>query len=293
MDITSAIQHTSEQILEIAKLRVKEKLSNERLLLLNLIEQTTDPKNKESLIEFYKSSKYDEIVLDKKKLDNDIKDSPTTISNRFVYQYNPNDLKTPIKTYNSLREAARSLNNPCYYDYHIRNASNTSTLFAGYRWYYMDGEEDKQPDELPETKTEETKKRNNGLIVQVNKEKTGIVAVYSNQRDAEKATNISNSQISTGITSGKIRNGFYWMLYEECPDDLKKTYKGELPEVKRVSTSSKRVQRIDPFTNKVLETYSCMQDVCNAFNCCHKSIKKAHDSGDIFKNFKWNIVVVE
>jgi hypothetical protein len=114
--------------------------------------------------------------------------------------------------------------------------------------------------------------------------------VFPNQREAEKVTNIINSQISIGIATGKLRSGFYWMLYENCTDELKSTFQGQLPQPKRPFTCSKVVQRIDPDTNEIIESYNCMQDVCKAFKCCHKSINKANETGDIFKGFKWNIV---
>jgi hypothetical protein len=207
---------------------------------------------------------------------------------RIVYQYDPSNLSQPIKTFDGLRQAARSLNNPLYHDYHIRNASVNNTLLEGYRWLCTD-EDVQPPTEIPPTKEEPRIQRNNGPIAQINKEKTQILNVFATQKDAEQETKIHNSQISIGLSSGLLRSGFFWIPYEDCDESLKQTYHGIIPEPKRIATCSKVVQQIDPFTNNVVETYQCMQDVCSKFKCCHKSINKASASGNIFKGFKWNV----
>lgn len=269
------------QRVELARTKYQEKL-------LDSIQSTTDNAMKQQLIDILKSNTYpkeDDSDSEDSSNDNDI-----PYRHRVVYQYDVSNLSTPIKTYNSLRQAARSLNNPNFYDYHIRDASNSNTVFADYRWLYLDGENDKPPAELPPTQEEPSSSRNTGVIAQINKENTQIINVFASQKDAEKETKIHNSQISIGVSTGKIKSGFIWKLYEDCSTDLKSTYQGIIPEPKRTTTCSKVVQRIDPDTNQILETYHCIQDICSVYKCCHKSINKASKSGDIFKGYKWNIV---
>lgn len=263
------------QRVELARIRYQHKI-------LESIQFTTDNTIKQQLIDILKSNTYQD--------ESDNEDSDIPYRNRFVYQYDLSDLTKPINTFNSLRQAARSLNNPNYHDYHIRNASNNNTVFANYRWLYLDGENQQPPDALPPTQEETPSSRKTGLIAQINKENTQIINVFANQKDAEKETKIHNSQISIGISTGSIKNGFLWKLYEDCSPDLKSTFQGSLPQPKRPSTCSKVVQRIDPDTNKVLETYHCIQDICNIYKCCHKSINKASKTSDIFKGYKWNII---
>lgn len=269
-----------DEKIRLLNIRLKEKY-------LSVLEKTENESERAILLDMLKKMEDDPVKHE--DTDDDEVESEA-FRNRFVYQYDPNDLKTPINTFYSLRQAARSLNNPQFYDYHVRNASINNTLFAGYRWYYHDG--DNPPNEIPATQTETgtCPKRNKGLIAQINKQKTQIIKVFKNQREAEKETKIPNCQISIAISKQCMSRDFYWMLYDKCTPELKATYNGPIPQEERVSTSSKQVQRIDPYTNQVLEIYACMQDVCNSFNCCHKSIHNAHKSSDIFKNYKWNIV---
>jgi phage anti-repressor protein len=273
----------TSHLVEIERLKYQQKL-------IETIDNTSDPRIKEQLLDLLKNmstSQPPNVTND----DNDNDDSENIpFRNRFVYQYDPSDLTKPIKIFKNLRQAARSLNNDSINDYHIRNAAANNVILSNFRWYVQDGEEANPPTELPPSQEENKTARNYGLIAQINKEKTQIINVFPNQREAEKVTNIINSQISIGIATGKLRSGFYWMLYENCTDELKSTFQGQLPQPKRPFTCSKVVQRIDPDTNEIIESYNCMQDVCKAFKCCHKSINKANETGDIFKGFKWNIV---
>lgn len=59
---------------------------------------------------------------------------------------------------------------------------------------------------------------------------------------------------------------------------------------KFVKWFTKKVQKIDPETHNILETFECIQDVCNQYRICHKTIKKVSESGDIYKKFIWKII---
>jgi phage anti-repressor protein len=271
------------QKLEMAKLKNQAKIMDAIIL-------ESDVNMKQKLIDMLANGSTSKITVpDEADEDSESEQDSSPFRHRYVYQYEPTNLVTPIKTFNNLRQAARALGDQTIHDYHIKNAATNNTILNNYRWFYIDNNEN-PPNELPSTQETKVSTQNTGLVAQINKEKTKIIGVFSNQKEAEKETKVLNSQISTSITTGKLRNGFYWMLYDECAEELKSTYSEELPKPKRVTTCSKVVQRIDPDTNKVIETYHCIQDICNLYKCCHKSIHKASLSGDIFKCFKWNIV---
>jgi hypothetical protein len=260
----------------------------ERSKILDLLKTTPETDKRDQLFQMLNNI---ENTVRPETTESDDEKESLPFRQRSVFKYDPGNLKDPVETFRSLRQAARSLNNPQYHDYHIRNASIHNTIFEGYRWFLIDGDEDR-PEEIALTKSEEgetSSKRQKGLIVQIDKEKTKIINVFASQRDAEKETKVPNCQISTGISTGRLRHGFYWNFYDNCTDELKRTFEGVLPEPQRVATCSKKVQRIDPMTMTVLETYPCIQDVCNAYSCCHKSIKQSSASGNIFKNFIWKL----
>lgn len=219
-----------------------------------------------------------------------------SIGNRRVYKFDPTDLSTPIETFNSLREAARSISKKddgqIIHDYHIRTASQNNTLLCGHRWYYI---EDQLEDELivpaiPPTQEpvrEDKKSRINGQIAQLNADKTKIITVFPNQAEVVKTMNIPSCSISFAMSTGQKSRGFYWIPYDQCSDEQKRTFTDPIPETKRNERSSKRINRVDPDTNEVVESFNSIQEIQNKYRICHKKINALAKSGDIYKGFKW------
>lgn len=277
-----------DQKLEYAKMKLQESQNLERLETLKLITSTEDQVLKETLIDSLKNINEIKNEIVELSDDSDIEKIPN--SNRRVYKYNLNDLKTPIAVYFSFCEAARSINDSKIHDYHIRTACINNTIQNNYRWFCVD-DSDIQPTEIPETKAiQKTVIRNKGLVAQINKDQNTILNVYPNINSSAESINLSASTLTIAIKNNKLSGGFYWKMYEDCSDELKSSFNEELPKPLLSSTSSKKVQRIDPDTHNVIETFECIQDVCNQYRICHKTIKKVSESGDIYKKFIWKII---
>lgn len=271
--------------------RLQAKLLQERGELTQLIANTNDPALKALYMKAYEANIVASATNDLKAIDVDNDEQENIpISDRKVYKYQPKNLKEPIAQFYSLREAARSLNNPTIHDYHIRNACQNNTEFAGYRWFTIDGNEER-PTEIPPTteQPKEVSKRHKGYVAQLNCEKNKIINVFPYQKAIVDQLNIGSGRLSHAISHGKMAGNFYWQMYDDCDDNLKATFEGVLPEPTRVATCSKIIQRIDPETNEVLETYQCIQDVCNLFRTCHQQLHKVSKDESIFKGFKWRI----
>jgi phage anti-repressor protein len=266
-------------------------LSKERALLMQLIQSADNPEQKQQFVDMLVRLDSTNIPITTKKevVDEDTDNLEVPDRNRRVYKYSLIDLKNPIETFYSLKQAARSLDSPNVHDYHIRNASNSNTEFFGFRWYYVDGSTD-IPDDIPPTVEKEKKVgHRKGLVAQISNDKKIIVNVYPSQKFAAEIHKIPLSSITTGITTRKKAHGFYWDMYDNCDEELKNSFTGVLPDAARVATCSKVVQRIDPDTDEVLEVYPCIQDVCSIYRTCHKTIHKVSNSGEIYKGYKWNI----
>jgi len=277
------------QQVEMARMKHNEKL-------LQLIANTEDVEVKKKLLELLSMS-HNEVrnVPIETPIDNDSDNEDEEYfqdRNRRVFKYSPDDLKNPVQTFLSLREAARSLNNQNIHDYHIRNVCLNNTVFAGFRWYLVDGNTE-IPENIPETVESNIPEKaihKKGFVAQISLDKKTIVNVFPNQAGVITATQLSSSQISSAITKKRQAGNFYWEMYDNCSPELQTTFTGTLPKPLRVGTCSKSVQRIDPVTNEVLETFSCIQDVTNAHRICHKTIHKVSANGDIYKGYKWNVV---
>lgn len=273
---------------------MKEQLAHERRELMHALTTTSDPALQELLHKTLEANLKSDNDMSMTHVQHNTYESVEVehipISDRKVYKYQPNNLKEPIAQFYSLREAARSLNNPTIHDYHIRNACQNNTEFAGYRWFTIDGNEER-PTEIPPTteQPKEVSKRHKGYVAQLNCEKNKIINVFPYQKAIVDQLNIGSGRLSHAISHGKMAGNFYWQMYDDCDDNLKATFEGVLPEPTRVATCSKIIQRIDPETDEVLETYQCIQDVCNLFRTCHQQLHKVSKDESIFKGFKWRI----
>ena len=274
---------TCDQKVKMNVIRFKSKL-------IDLIENTKDETLKNVYIETLKNvDNESKININKIEDEEDAEKNKIIESNRRVYKFDPSDLSNPIDIFYSLRDAVRSLNDSSIYDYHIRNACINNNIFNNFRWFMTDKNEDK-PEKIPDTiEIKEKLKRNNGLVVQIDEKKEKILNVYPNITIAEKSSKIAGCQISIGISTKRKVHNFYWDLYENCDDKMKSTFKSDLPESIKISTSSKKVKRIDPITNEVLQKYDCIQDVVTLFRTSHKTINKLSISGDIYKGYIWKI----
>ncbi len=261
--------------------------SKELTVLLQNIQSCDDQELKEMMMKRYKQ------LLGEEKAEA-IEETYVAASTRKVYQYIPNNIQTPIAAYSSMREAARSLGDVKIHDYHIREACENATIFKNYRWLCVDGD-DKIPENIPQnrvlmTNTVASKPRRQGLVAQLNFNKETILKVYSNQKIAAEDINVRPCSLTSAITSQRKCGGYYWMMYEDCNAALKSTFDGIIPNVEKPATCSKAICCYDPYTNTIVETYNCIQDIVSKFKTCHKSIHKACQSGYIFKNLIWKYV---
>ena len=150
------------------KMSSKERRQNQiyaqRMEVLKILAQATNERERQVLTDLLEK-------LNKDSLDEDMDTEEPMMNNvpctsKTVYQYDPTDLKTPIKSHNSLANAARSINTDKVNASHVRLASNNNTLLGGYRWLYTDEPRDQLP-ELPPTEQEKKKQRNTGPVAQL------------------------------------------------------------------------------------------------------------------------------
>jgi hypothetical protein len=102
----------------------------------------------------------------------------------------------------------------------IMKAINENTVYCGYRWLLVERNldaniiHDLQP-------TKKTKIQNIGYIAKLNKDKTKILNIYLDRKTASELNNYSsNSSLEISVKTQKISNGYYYMLYQNCNDDL-------------------------------------------------------------------------
>jgi phage anti-repressor protein len=286
-NITYFNEQKDKHIINILQMKQNESISQERLFVMQQLSSCQDDEMKQVWMQqlqiLNETCKVNPNTSITETREIDI--TPLNLK-RKVYKYTPDNLENPIAEFNSLKEAARSLNHKVQ-DYHIRQACVNNTLFADYRWYYVDNED--KPDKIPETTTIQPKTpKRNGLIAQLHKEKTKILNVFVNQKEASTQMHLAPCSITSALTKNKVCGGFYWVCYDECSQELKETFEGELPTNKQPSTCSKSVVQMKP-DGEIVETFQCLQDVCVKYGTCHKTIQKYSETGNLYKGYKWRI----
>ena len=205
-----------------------------------------------------------------------------------VYQYHPDDLTIPIKMFEAPADVERTLTDISPGP--LKISSKNNTIYKGYRWFYTNRTES-PPQTIPATIANKNKSPDVHFIAMVDVKKTKIMAVYSNQKDAILARNMKCNSFTRAIAQESLSSGHYWYLFDKCSQEMKDEYlsHSQLPE-KYVPQTGKRVQQIDPKTNKILNTYNSNREVVKLFQIASNTLKKISQTGDIHNGFIWKIV---
>ena len=98
-----------------------------------------------------------------------------------IYKYNPNDLKTPIKVYDSPIDVEREYENISLSQ--LKRSANNNTIYKDFRWLSLN-RNDKLPESIPETKITKHKSPNIKYLAMIDIKQTKIMEVFANQKDA-------------------------------------------------------------------------------------------------------------
>ena len=103
----------------------------------------------------------------------------------------------------------------------LNKAVIENTIYNGFRWLLVDRE--KNADTIASIeKTKETRAQNLGYIAKMNKEKTEILNVYLDRKNASSSNGYQSlAGLDTCVKKFTLSNGHYYLLYESCADELK------------------------------------------------------------------------
>lgn len=280
-NIKEQIENMNKIILE------KNQNTNENISLLSndSINTTEDSELSETL------SDSDEDDIDMTTIYFSTKKMKPGIKSPLVYQYEINNLITPIKIYDSPSEVERSeeLKHLDISPSPLRNAAKNNTIYKGFRWYFLKRDEI-PPETIPDTVELKHKETEIKFVAMIDITKTKIIAVYQNQKEATKARLMKCNSFNRAIQNGSISSGHYWKYFDDCSKEMKDEYLKDniLPE-KYVSKVSKKVQQICPKTKQILKTYDSNRDVIKLFKMSVTSLKKYSNSGEIHNGYIWKI----
>jgi len=207
-----------------------------------------------------------------------------------VYQYDPNDLKTPIKVFDSPADVEREYSNISLSP--LKNAYKNNTIYKDFRWLFLKRDEN-VPESIPETQLNKHISPDIKFLAMIDIKQTQILNVFCNQKEAVEARNLKSRSFTRAIQNCSISSGHYWKFFDDCSKEMKDDYFSRglvLPE-KYVPKSGKSVQQIDPKNNEIIATHNSIRDIVKKFQMSYSSLKKASDSGNIHNGYKWKIIL--
>jgi prophage antirepressor-like protein len=207
-----------------------------------------------------------------------------------VYQYDPNDLKTPIKVFDSPADVEREYNNISLSP--LKTSYKNNTIYKDFRWLFLKRDEN-IPESIPETQVNKHISPDIKFLAMIDIKKTQILNVFCNQKEAVKARNLKSNSFTRAIQTGSISSGHYWKFFDDCSQEMKDDYFSRglvLPE-KYIPKCGKSVQQIDPKNNEIIATHNSIRDIVKKFQMSYSSLKKASDSGIIHNGYKWKIIL--
>jgi hypothetical protein len=203
-------------------------------------------------------------------------DQPLVTVGPRLQKINPDTLQL-IKVYETVTECMKEdsrIKRPS-----INKAIEENKIYNGYRWAFVDRELD--PSVLHNIQpTKVTKIQNLGYIAKLNSEKKQIINVYLDRKTAAISNGYSASGLDTAVKNLFITNGYYYMLYEKCDNDLKVEFESRL--TKEPLLYKDGVGQFDSQQNLVRE-FACKYDCIRSLAISDKTLAKALD-----KNIAYN-----
>jgi phage anti-repressor protein len=195
-----------------------------------------------------------------------------------LQKINPETLQL-VKVYESVTECMNensSIKRPS-----INKAVLENTIYCGFRWIFVDRELDANV--VGHIKpTIEVREQNIGYIAKLNSDKTEIVNVYLDRKNASQSNgHQSASSLDVPVKNFTISNGHYYILYENCSDELKDNFiqknNGEPILYKN------GVGQYDDKMN-LLEEFLCKYDVIRKLRMSDRTLAKALDKDLMYNN---------
>jgi hypothetical protein len=202
-----------------------------------------------------------------------------------VYQYNPDDLTTPIKMFESPTELERQDHNISISG--LKRAIHGNHIYKDFRWILVKRDQE-PPTEIEPTVSNKSISTEVQYIAMIDIKKTKILEVYSTQKDAVDARNMNTNGFSRAIKNGSISSGHYWNYFNACSEEMKTAYLATktLPE-KHIFIRSKQIQQIEPRTGTILKTYGSKREIGKLFQMSQLTLNKHLISGEVYNGYIW------
>jgi hypothetical protein len=178
-----------------------------------------------------------------------------------------------VKYYESVSDVMKE--NPNIKRPTLNKAIVENRVYYNYRWLFVERSMD--PTIIHEiSPTKESIHKEMGYIAKINQEKTEILNVYIDRKTGASDNEFESlSGLDNPVRSGKLTNGFYYMIYDKCSDELRANFEaqhGGYPQLYRSGIG--QYDTNNNLTRIFLCKYFCCNELSISDKILSKSIKK-------------------
>jgi hypothetical protein len=195
-----------------------------------------------------------------------------------LQKINPDNLQL-IKVYESVTELMnedKNIKRPS-----IMKAIKENTIYHGFRWLLV--ERNLDPNIIYSIKpTKETKIQNLGYIAKLDSNKSEILNVYLDRKTAAQFNGYqSSSALDNPVKNGTITNGYYYILYNNCDEDLINNFEEQHG---RPLLYKNGVGQFDS-ENNIINEFSCKYDCIKELKMSDKTLSKCINNNIAYNGF--------
>jgi hypothetical protein len=207
----------------------------------------------------------------------------STVGDR-IQKINPETM-TLVKVYESIAECLKESKFKMKRS-SIDKAIKQNTIYNGYRWMYV--ERNKNPnilENIPETKV--TRLQNLGYIAKLNVDKTKILNIYLDRKTAAIENGfLSSAALDNPVKNEKIANGFFYMLYDNCDENLQEDFEENNGEILLYK------EGVGQYDNKnnLIKEFACKYDCIKQLKMSDKTLRKALDQKVMYNNYYFKYI---
>jgi hypothetical protein len=194
-----------------------------------------------------------------------------------LQKINPENLQL-IKVYESVTELMnedKSIKRPS-----IMKAIQENTIYYGFRWLLV--ERNLDPNIIHSIEpTKATKVQNIGYLAKLDATKSEILNVYLDRKTATQLNGYqSSSALDNPVKNGTITNGHYYILYNNCDEDLINNFE------EKYGTPLLYKDGVGQFDNEnnLVKEFSCKYDCIRELKMSDKTLAKAIDKNVMYNN---------
>ena len=164
----------------------------------------------------------------------------------------------------------------------INKAIVENTIYHGFRWLLVDRNLD--PNIITNIEpTKKTRAQNLGYIAKLDKDKTEILNVYLDRKNAAAENEyLSYSALDTPVKNFTQTNGHYYALYDSCEEDLREEFVIKNNNKEPILYKN-GIGQFDA-QNNLIQEFICKYDCIKTLHISDKTLEKALTKGVMYYN---------